>query len=71
MSALPDPEGLARMFHDAYERLAPSFGYETRADTAVPWDDVPEPNRALMVAVAAEVLSALAWSVPAEEPADA
>ena len=53
----PNPETVARYFHEAYERLAPSFGYETRQDTAVPWDDVPEPNRSLMVAVAALVLA--------------
>lgn len=50
-------EELARQFHEAYERLAPSFGYETRKESAVPWDDVPEQNRSLMVAVCAEVLS--------------
>lgn len=48
-------ELLARTFHEAYERLAPSFGYETRKESAVDWDDVPEPNRSLMLAVAAEV----------------
>lgn len=51
----PDPETVARWFHEAYERLAPSFGYETRKASAVPWESVPEPNRSLMVAVAAEV----------------
>lgn len=51
---------LARAFHEAYERLAPSFGYETRRASAVPWEDVPEPNRSLMIAVAGEVLSDLA-----------
>jgi hypothetical protein len=50
-------ETVARYFHEAYERLAPSFGYETRKESAVAWDDVPEPNRSLMVAVAAEVLA--------------
>ncbi|MGW4129483.1 hypothetical protein [Amycolatopsis japonica] len=49
-------EALARQFHEAYERLAPSFGYKTREASAVPWDQVPEQNRALMVAVAAEIL---------------
>jgi hypothetical protein len=48
-------EQVARLFHEAYERLAPSHGYETRKASAVPWDDVPEPNRSLMIAVAAEV----------------
>lgn len=44
------PEGVARMFHEAYERLAPDHGYETRRESAVPWADVPERNRSLMVA---------------------
>lgn len=52
-----DPaEEIARRFHESYERLAPSFGYETRKESAVPWEDVPEPNRRLMIAVARDVL---------------
>jgi len=27
---------LAQAFHEAYERLAPEFGYETRKESAVP-----------------------------------
>jgi hypothetical protein len=46
---------LARQFHEAYERLAPSFGYETRPESAVPWEQVPEWNRALMCAVVEEL----------------
>ena len=68
MTPTPDPlrdEDVARLFHDAYERLAPSFGYETRKASAVPWSDVPEPNRLLMVAVASEVRAALAQPAPA------
>lgn len=52
MSAL---EGLrlARLFHDTYERLAPSFGYTTREDTR---EFNPEtPNGRLMIAVCAEI----------------
>lgn len=45
-------EQLARLFHETYERLAPNFGYETRPDSAVPWEDVPERNKRLMIAVA-------------------
>ena len=52
-------EELARQFHETYERLAPSFGYETRKASAVPWKDVPEQNKTLMVAVADEVLATL------------
>ncbi|HXH35242.1 MAG TPA: hypothetical protein VNJ54_12665 [Plantibacter sp.] len=51
-----EAETLARYFHEAYERLAPSFGYETRQASAVPWGNVPEPNRKLMEAVVAEVM---------------
>lgn len=49
-------EELAQSFHEAYERLAPSFGYKTREASAKPWADVPEQNRALMVAVCTEVM---------------
>lgn len=50
-----NPENVARAFHEAYERLAPDHGYETRKESAVPWDEVPEHNRALMVAVVADL----------------
>lgn len=50
------PENVARAFHESYERLAPEHGYETREESAVPWDEVPESNRSLMVAVAADLL---------------
>lgn len=51
------PEDIARRFHDTYERLAPDFGYRTRRESAVPWDEVPENNRRLMIATVTEVLS--------------
>lgn len=51
-------EALAQRFHETYERLAPQFGYQTRRVSAVPWADVPEQNRALMIAVCAELLEA-------------
>jgi hypothetical protein len=46
----------ARALHDAYERLAPEFGYETRKESAVPWDEVPEANRRLMVAAVEQAM---------------
>jgi hypothetical protein len=49
-------ERVAQQFHEAYERLAPEFGYRTRTASAVPWTDVPEENKRLMVAVAAELI---------------
>lgn len=57
-------ERIAKRFHEAYERLAPSFGYETREASAVPWEDVPEQNRRLMIATVAELMSSgviLTW----------
>jgi len=56
---MPDAESVAQLFHEAYERLAPAFGYETRSETRVPWQDVPERNKRLMIAVTAEVLAVL------------
>ncbi len=56
---VPDAETVARFFHETYERLAPNFAYETRPETAKPWDDVPTRNKQLMIAVAAEVLTML------------
>lgn len=50
-------EDLAKRFHEAYERLAPQFGYETREASAKPWSEVPENNKRLMIAVASEIQS--------------
>ena len=61
----PGPERIAQMFHEAYERLAPSFAYETREASAKPWAEVPENNRRLMTAVVAEVSDALVEEVKA------
>ncbi|KKN03814.1 hypothetical protein LCGC14_1103870 [marine sediment metagenome] len=48
-------EQLARSFHELYEALAPEFGYETRKESAVHWDDLPQNNKTLMVAVASRI----------------
>jgi hypothetical protein len=48
--------GIASAFHEAYERLAPEFGYKTRDASAVPWKDVPPSNQRLMVAVVWDLL---------------
>lgn len=47
----------AQRFHEAYERLAPEFGYRTREASAVPWADVPEQNKRLMEATVAAILA--------------
>jgi hypothetical protein len=44
---------LARQFHEAHERLAPQFGYETRTETRA--FDPESPNGRLMIAVCAEI----------------
>lgn len=50
-------ERIAREFHEAYERLAAFYGYTTRPESAVPWDDVPQMNRELMIATVRELRS--------------
>lgn len=65
----PTADEVARWFHEAYERMAPEHGYTTRKASAVPWEQVPEQNRALMTQVAAEVrdrLVSMALSVLAK-----
>ena len=48
---------LATAFHQAYERMAPDFGYETRKETR---QFAPEsPNGRLMTAVCAEIIERL------------
>jgi hypothetical protein len=58
-------EALARFFHDTYERLAPSFGYETRPETRT--FDPTSKNGRLMVAVARKILTSRPR--PAPQPA--
>lgn len=54
------PEAVAahidRAFHEAYEALAPDYGYKTREASAKPWHEVPEQNRALMTATVQRLL---------------
>ena len=51
----PRAETTARMFHEAYERLAPLFGYETRKDTKA--FDPNTQNGKLMIAVCNEIVT--------------
>lgn len=53
---ITDAEHIASEFHRAYESLAPSHGYETREASAKPWEDVPDQNKGLMIAVVAQLL---------------
>ena len=45
---------LAILFHNTYEKLAPSFGYETREDTKS--FDITTLNGKLMIAVCKEII---------------
>ena len=49
-------EQVARAFHETYELLAPTFNYETRKASAVPWSKVPGKNKQLMIAVVKSLL---------------
>lgn len=53
---MSDAEKLAKLFHDTYEELAPSHGYETREASRKPWAEVPENNKSLMIAVCQRLL---------------
>lgn len=70
----PTAELIARAFHETYERLAPEHGYKTRRASAVPWDQVPGQNRALMTAVCMDLLASRVIAdsaVPAQDGQDA
>jgi len=51
------PLELALLFHETYERLAPTFGYETRVESRA--FDPTSKNGLLMIAVCTELLSRL------------
>jgi hypothetical protein len=63
-----DAERVARVFHEVYEHLAPTYGYETRKASARPWHEVPADNRELMIATAAALLSRGVIELPAADP---
>lgn len=49
-------EPIAAAFHESYERQARNYGYETRPESAVPWENVPDNNKALMRAVVNDLI---------------
>jgi hypothetical protein len=53
---MDDAELLAARFHLAYEALALKHKYTTRPASAVPWEDVPTENKALMIDTARTIL---------------
>jgi hypothetical protein len=60
-----EAKAMAIRFHETYERLAPSFGYETRKETRA--FDPESPNGKLMIAVCGEVARSLAQPPSSEE----
>ena len=67
-------EQLASLFHSTYERLAPAFGWHTKKGCNVPFEQLPQCNRALMIATCQTVLNAFqeqgaAVNVPTTPPA--
>ena len=52
---LPKEIKMAELFHDTYETLAPSYGYETRKDTKA--FDPQSKNGQLMIAVCSFIAS--------------
>lgn len=63
-AAMADVERITVAFHEAYERLAPEFGYKTREESAVAWDDVPAPNKGLMRCTVAALITDGVITVP-------
>jgi hypothetical protein len=59
------PVSLAQHFHEIYERLASTFGYETRTETRS--FDPETPNGKLMVAVCTEILRDINAAIAAEQ----
>jgi hypothetical protein len=60
-----DSETVAKLFHEQYERLAPSYGWKTNPSSACAWENLPHANRELMVHVVNVVLDAIGYSRPA------
>lgn len=59
-----EPDVLAQAFHEAYERLAPEFGYETREETRQ--FDPESRNGRLMLAVCDEIIGRIEVEVTTE-----
>ena len=53
LTSREETEIIARQFHYRYEQLAPHFRWETQSLSKVPWDDLPENQKNLMMATVA------------------
>lgn len=59
-----DADRIAKEFHDAYESIAPLFGYVTAAESAVPWDEVPQSNKNVVIATVKYLVDGGVIAVP-------
>ena len=59
-----DPELLAQMYHEEYERLAIHMGYMVREELSVSWPQVPGKKRLLMINTCQSVLKRMAGEEP-------
>lgn len=59
-----DYERVARAFHGIYEATAPDHGYETRPESRVAWEEVPEKNRALMIGTVRRLVETGVITIP-------
>lgn len=50
------PEAIARRFHEEYERRASDHGWTTQERSRKAWENIPEENRSLMMAVVTALL---------------
>lgn len=50
---------IAKQFHKTYERLAVEYGWKSQESCQVPFEQLPEENRELMLAVVREVCTPL------------
>ena len=54
--SVSEAEWLASKFHANYERLASLYKYETKLESKGLWENVPENNKQLMIAVCERIL---------------
>lgn len=65
---MTDIERIAKQFHDAYERRAEDFGWDTQDRCKVEWEDLPEANRLTMMAVVQEVVGPILQEINSGKP---
>ena len=57
---------LAEYLHDKYEHIARRVGWETQDGTSVPFEDLPDENKEVMIRLASALLTGFNVEVDAE-----